>query len=84
MGYFDSIYAAELPHRAVTVYMYLKNRANKDGVCWPGIRTIGADLKLSRSTVQRALRELQRGGWIAVEPRHRENGSSSSNRYRIC
>ena len=28
MGYFDSIYAADLPHRAVTVYMYLKDRTN--------------------------------------------------------
>lgn len=37
MGYFDSIYAAGLPHRAVTVYMYLKSRANKEGYCWPAI-----------------------------------------------
>ena len=29
MGYFDSIYAADLPHRAVTVYMYLRERATK-------------------------------------------------------
>ena len=83
MGYFDSIYAAELPHRAVAVYMYLKSRADKGGVCWPGIRTISADLNLSRSTVQRALHDLQRGGWIKIEPRYRENGSSSSNRYYV-
>ncbi len=83
MGYFDSIYAAELSHRAVAVYMYLKSRANKDGVCWPGIRTISVDLNLSRSTVQRALRDLQGGGWIKIEPRYRENGSSSSNRYYV-
>ena len=31
MGYFDSIYSSELPHRARAVYMYLKDRANKDG-----------------------------------------------------
>lgn len=83
MGYFDSIYAAELPHRAVTVYMYLKSRVNQNGVCWPGVRTIAAELNLSRTTVQRALRDLQIGGWIAVEPRYRENGSNSSNSYRI-
>lgn len=83
MGYFDSIYAAELPHRAVAVYIYLKSRANKEGVCWPGVRTIAAELNLSRTTVQRALRDLKEGGWISAEPRYRENGSNSSNCYRI-
>lgn len=83
MGYFDSIYAAELPHRAVAVYMYLKSRANSEGACWPGIRTIARDLRLSRATVQRALHDLERSGWITKEPRWRENGSNSSNLYRI-
>lgn len=83
MGYFDSIYASELPHRAVTVYMYLKNRSDTEGTCWPGIKIISKDLKISRSTVQRALRELEQSGWIAKSPRYRENGSSTSNLYMI-
>lgn len=83
MGYFDSIYAAGLPHRAVTVYMYLKSRANKAGYCWPAIRTMGRELNLSRSTVQRALRELEQSQWISKEARHRENGSSTSNGYYV-
>ena len=74
MGYFKSLYAAELPHRDVAVYMYLKHRANAEGRCWPSVRTIAKDLSLSRATVQRALRELQQDGWIAAEPRWRENG----------
>ncbi len=44
MGYFDSIYASDLNHRARSVYMYLKDHADKDGQCWPGIKTIAADL----------------------------------------
>lgn len=83
MGYFDSIYATDLPHRARVVYMYLKSRANKEGVCWPSIRRIGADLNLSRATVQRALQDLQRTGWISAEPRWRENGGCSSNLYHV-
>lgn len=83
MGYFDSIYATDLPHRAVTVYMYLRERANKEGYCWPAVSTMSRELSLSRSTIQRALRELERTGWITKEPRWRENGSSSSNRYLI-
>ena len=83
MGYFKSLYAAELPHRDVAVYMYLKHRANAEGRCWPSVRTIAKDLSLSRATVQRALRELQQDGWIVVEPRWRENGSCTSNSYRL-
>lgn len=37
MGYFTSPYASELLHRAVTVYMYLKDQADKDGKCYPAI-----------------------------------------------
>ena len=31
MGYFSNIYKAELPHRDITVYMYLKDRSNSQG-----------------------------------------------------
>ena len=83
MGYYDSIYAARLPRRAVTVYMYLKDRANREGSCWPGIRTIAEELNLSRATVKRALRDLETGGWIVKTPRRRDNGSRTSNNYKI-
>ena len=33
MSYFQTIYAAELPHRAVAVYMYLRDRSNGEGTC---------------------------------------------------
>lgn len=83
MSYFDSIYAAGLPHRAVAVYMYLKDRTNGDGVCWPAIPTIASDLHISESTVRRALADLERAGWLEKSARYRENGSSSSNCYRV-
>ena len=53
MGYFQEIYQAEIPHRCVTVYMYLKDRTGRKGTCWPAIGTIARDLGLSRSTVKR-------------------------------
>lgn len=52
MSYFGSIYAdQELSHRAKTVYMYLKDRSNADGTCWPSVRRIAEDLKLSRAAL---------------------------------
>ena len=28
------IYQSDLPSRAIAVYLYLRGRANKEGVCW--------------------------------------------------
>ena len=44
MGYFEKIYRSDLSHRARAVYMYLKDRADGSGRCWPGINTIAVEL----------------------------------------
>ena len=83
MGRLDFLYRMELPHRAISVYIYLSDRANKNGECWPAIPTIAADLKLSPSTVRRALRELRKAGLVETEQRYREKGGKSSLLYKI-
>lgn len=84
MSYFGTIYAdTELPSRARAVYMYLRDRSNAEGKCWPGIKTIAADMKLSRSTVKRALADLEHHGYMKKLPRYRPNGSSTSNLYSV-
>ena len=53
MSYYGSLYQnEELSHRAKTVYMYLHDRSDAAGTCWPGVKRIASDLKLSRRTVQ--------------------------------
>ena len=65
MSYFGTIYAdTELPSRARAVYMYLRDRADSEGKCWPGIKTIASDMRLSRSTVKRALTDLEQHGYL--------------------
>ena len=39
MSKFNFIYAEDLSHREKTVYIYLRDRADASGVCWPGIKT---------------------------------------------
>ena len=78
MGYFSNIYKAELPHRAKTVYMYLKDRSNAQGQCYPAIGTIAKELHLSRRTVERAIQDLITAGLLKKEQRWRENGGRSS------
>ena len=83
MNGFRSIYASDLSHRAKSVYMYLKDRADSEGRCWPAIKTIAKELNLSSSTVKRALDELCQAGLLIKESRWRENGGRTSNLYRL-
>ena len=77
------LYCSDLPHRAVSVYIYLDDRANKDGECWPSITTIAKELKLSPSTVRRALRDLRKAKLIETEQRYRKKGGKSSLLYKL-
>ena len=84
MSDFNFIYAEEhLSHREKAVYIYLRDRADASGVCWPGIKTIARDMNLSRSTVKRALADLEQHGYLERLPRYRPNGSSPSNLYTV-
>lgn len=84
MSWFGNIYAdEELSHRARTVYMYLRDRADAEGKCWPGVKRIASDLHLSRRTVQRALADLESAGYIERNERYRSNGGQSSNLYTV-
>lgn len=82
-NYFKQIYSEEISHRAVTVYMYLHYRADKDGKCYPAISTISKELKLSKSTVKRAIQDLEKLGYLTRKERWRENGGRSSNMYYL-
>ena len=63
--------------------MYLRDRSDAEGKCWPGIKTIASDMKLSRSTVKRAVSDLEKAGYLVKVPRYRPNGSSTSNLYTV-
>ena len=75
MSYYGNLYQnEELSHRAKTVYMYLHDRSDAAGACWPGVKRIASDLKLSRRTVQRALGDLEQAGLVS---RLRQGGTVS-------
>lgn len=83
MSRLDVVYRMELPHRAVAVYSYLADRANKDGECWPAIPTIAREIKLSEATVRRGIRDLEKANLIKTEQRYRTKGGKSSLLYRL-
>lgn len=60
MSYYTKVYQTDLPHRAKLVYIYLHDRMDKEKMVWPGLNTIAKDLSLSRSTVKRAVKDLEK------------------------
>ena len=83
MSYFGAIYTEKLPHRAKVTYMYLRDRANEQRQCWPGINRMARELDMSRTTIKRGLGDLTKAGYIKKELRHRGNGGLSSNLYTL-
>lgn len=83
MGSLNFLYRMDLEHRAISVYTYLSDRANKNGECWPAIPTMAKELKLSQSTIRRALRDLRKAGLLETEQRYRTKGGKSSLLYKL-
>lgn len=83
MGNLNYLYQLDLPHRAKLVYLYLYERRGKDNTAWPGLNTIARDLSLSRSTVKRAIQDLEAANLVKKEAHYRQNGSATSNRYHV-
>ena len=77
MPYFHTLSEnGELPHRAKLVCLYLFGRKDRDGKAGPGVNRMAADLSVSRSTVKRAIKDLEKAELIRKEAHFRENGNS--------
>ena len=77
------LYQMDLPHRAIAVYTYLYDRANKNGECWPSVKTIAGDIKLSPATVRRAIKDLKKAGLIETKQRYRTEGGISTLLFKL-
>ena len=83
MAAYERIYMDDLPQRAIALWLYLSRRANKEGQCWPGINRIARELHMRRSTVKRAIDDLEASHWLTTEQRWRSDGGSTSLMYTI-
>jgi DNA-binding MarR family transcriptional regulator len=84
LAYFKRIYEdGRLPKRAKLVFFYLHDRMDGTRTAWPGLNRIALDLSLSRSTVKRAIADLEKAGYLRKELAWRKNNGQSSNKYHI-
>ncbi|QIB69766.1 hypothetical protein Ami103574_10740 [Aminipila butyrica] len=77
------IYKESLSLKAQSVFLYLADRSNKENICWPGLKRIAEDCRISVSTVQRAIKELLSIGLLMKKANFRANGSQTSNVYIV-
>jgi len=79
----ERVYSLELTQRATLVAFYLINRADSEGTCFPGVKTIAKECNISTRTVQRALNDLEEAGFLVRESRFHEQGGQRSNLYYL-
>lgn len=77
------VYSLELTQRATLVAFYLINRADSEGTCFPGVKTIAKECNISTRTVQRALNDLEEAGFLVRESRFHLQGGQRSNLYYL-
>lgn len=84
--YMEKVFSSELRPRARLVLQVLVLHCNKEGECFPSIKTIAAKCGYGVSTVKRALDELVNAGYIVKQARfdERKNGGQTSNLYTLC
>ena len=84
--YMQRAFSSELKPRARLVLQVLVLHCNKEGECFPSIKTIAAKCGYGVSTVKRALDELVKAGYIVKQGRfdERKNGGQTSNLYTLC
>lgn len=71
------------PAAKIVLYWLADHYNEKTGLCFPSLKTLAEECEMNRSTVLRHLDALEEMGFIVRDRRHRENGSLTSNLYRL-
>ena len=51
--------------------------------CWPSVKHLAEKVGVSDSTIRRKIKELTESGYLQVQSKSREDGSQTSNYYRL-
>lgn len=69
---------------AKAVLICLADYADENGVAWPSIPTLAAEVQASERTIQRCIRSLEEAGLLTRSERHRKDGGDTSNAYNLA
>ena len=79
----NEIFELKLKPRDFTVLACLVKHSNSDCTCFPSYRAIAKECSISQKTVGQSLKVLSNKRLIEILNRKRDDGSKSSNLYRI-
>lgn len=80
----EMLYKINMKNREFSLLLYLVDRCNKEYTCFPSIKTISSELKISVSTTKRGLISLCENGYIEKTERFSDiSGRQTSNLYVI-
>ncbi|WP_082966914.1 helix-turn-helix domain-containing protein [Mycobacterium sp. 852002-51163_SCH5372311] len=65
------------------ILILLANKADENFSCYPSVRTLMTEANASRSTVLRALKNLEARGYITRRPQFHDSGARRSSRYYL-
>lgn len=77
------VWGHALPSTHKLVLVVLADMADDAGHCWPSIKTVAKQCGISTRSVRRILRDLEDQRLLTAESRQREDGSRTSNLYRL-
>jgi hypothetical protein len=83
MRHYGWAWAQPVDGSAKLVLLYLVERADRAGECWPGVATIAEATGLDYRTVRRALAGLDVSGLITRRRRHRSDGTRTSDHITL-
>ena len=66
------------------ILIALADYADKEGYCWPAIKSLSERCNVVVRTIQRNLKVLEDNDLIMIESRERKDGSSTSNGYLLA
>lgn len=82
MYFYNKVSSADVPATARTVYRALLRYANrKTWSCYPSINTLAKDTGLSKATIIRQLKNLEKNNLIIKIHRTRKDNGKTSNMY---
>jgi hypothetical protein len=68
---------------AFRVLAALGRHGDKDGWCYPSLKTLAADLGISRQAISKSIQQLVALGYVVTKEQRRADGSRTVNQYRL-
>lgn len=80
---YDTFMQLETPY-AKALYVALRAHADKNGQCFPSIKTLANESGMGTVKANDTLGKLEKAGILIKEQRYLENGGQTSNLYTLC